>query len=99
MTSGRSRRRGPWRTASSTSSELHHGHARRGRPARHRVLQARGKLVDRLPGDKISRLPNARARPGIGQFSPVVFRILSLRAGLTSGITTCLAVEDVAFAH
>lgn len=59
-------------------------------------LSARGKLVDALRGDKL-RITRSRAFDPTGALAAVVFRILYLRRNLLTGVTTCLAVEDVHF--
>jgi hypothetical protein len=60
-------------------------------------FSSRGKLVGVQPGRKVL-ISRTRALDASGQLQNVTFRVLSLRRALLSGVTTCVAVEDTAFA-
>jgi hypothetical protein len=57
---------------------------------------ARGKLVNVLLGDKI-KLTRARAGTSTGALVAATFRVIGIRHNFMTGVSTCTAVEDVAF--
>lgn len=55
-----------------------------------------GRLMGKTPGDKVI-LSRSRAYDPTGALAPTAFRLVSVRHNYLSGVSTCVAVEDVDF--